>query len=36
MSAGLKKGTPITIEVKGENEQEVGNKIVAFLDGLNE
>ena len=26
----------ITIEVKGENEQEVGNKIVAFLDGLNE
>ena len=36
LSAGLKKGTPITIEVKGENEQEVGNKIVAFLDGLNE
>ena len=36
LGAGLKKGTPITIEVEGENEQEVGNKIVAFLDGLNE
>lgn len=36
LGAGLKKGTPITVEVEGENEQEVGNKIVAFLDGLNE
>lgn len=36
LGAGLKKGTPIKIEVEGENEQEVGEKIVSFLDNLNE
>lgn len=36
LGAGLKKGTPITIQVEGENEQEVGERIVSFLDGLNE
>ena len=36
LGAGLKDGTPIKIEVEGEHEQEVGEKIVGFLDGLNE
>lgn len=36
LTAGLKKGTPITIEVEGATEQESGEKIIAFLNGLTE
>lgn len=34
LTAGLKAGTEITIEVEGSNEQESGEKIVAFIKSL--
>lgn len=36
LTAGLKKGTAITVEVEGATEQESGEKIIAFLDALTE
>ncbi len=36
LMAGMKKGTPITVQVEGENEQAVCDEIVAFIDGLSE
>lgn len=36
LTAGLKNGTTITVEVEGENEQQAGERIIAFLDGLTE
>lgn len=36
LTAGLKKGTCITIEVEGDSEQESGHQIIAFLEGLTE
>nr|WP_319489868.1 HPr family phosphocarrier protein [uncultured Caproiciproducens sp.] len=36
LTAGLKMGTAITIEVEGATEQESGKKIITFLDGLTE
>lgn len=36
LTAGLKKGTAIKVEVEGSTEQESGEKIIAFLDGLSE
>ena len=34
LTAGLKKGSAIKIEVEGANEQESGAKIMEFLEGL--
>ena len=34
LTAGLKKGSAIKIEVVGANEQESGAKIMEFLEGL--
>lgn len=34
LTAGIKQGTPITVEVEGENEQVNGEKIIAFLESL--
>lgn len=36
LAAGMKSGTTITVQVEGENEQEVGEKIVTFINGLTE
>lgn len=36
LTAGLKNGTCVTVEVEGASEQESGEKIIAFLDGLTE
>lgn len=34
LTAGLKKGSAIKIEVEGASEQESGAKIMEFLEGL--
>lgn len=34
LTAGLKKGSAIKIEVEGANEKESGAKIMEFLEGL--
>lgn len=34
LSAGIKPGTEITVEVVGESEQETGEKLVEFLQNL--
>ncbi len=36
LSGGLKQGTKITIEVSGENENQIGIELIAFLDALKE
>lgn len=36
LTAGLKKGTEITIEVEGDSELESGEKIMEFLTNLTE
>lgn len=36
LAAGMKSGTTLTVKVEGENEQAVGDEIVAFIDGLTE
>lgn len=36
LTAGIKKGTKITIQVEGEKEEECGEKIITFLDNLTE
>lgn len=36
LSAGIKRGTAITIQVEGANEQEVGEQVTAFINGLTE
>ncbi|MDO4269673.1 MAG: HPr family phosphocarrier protein [Eubacteriales bacterium] len=36
LTAGLKKGSEITVEVEGGSEQQSGEKIIAFLSGLTE
>lgn len=36
LSAGLKCGTPITVQVTGENEKAVCDEIVTFIESLTE
>lgn len=36
LTAGMKCGTEITVEVEGETEQQSGKKIIDFLSGLTE
>ena len=36
LAAGLKQGTPLTVQVEGGNEQDVCEKVVAFIEGLEE
>ena len=36
LSAGIKCGTPVTVQVTGENEERVCGEIVQFIDGLTE
>lgn len=36
LTAGLKKGTTVTIEVEGSSEQESGRKIIELLDSFEE
>lgn len=34
LSAGIKCGTLVKIKVEGENENEVGETLIAFIEGL--
>lgn len=36
LSAGLKKGTELEVQVEGENEEAVCNEIVSFIESLTE
>lgn len=36
LTACMKCGTPITVQVEGEQEQAVCNEIIAFVEGLTE
>ena len=36
LAAGMKSGTPVTVQVDGPNEQAVCDEIVAFIDNLTE
>lgn len=36
LSAGLKRGTSITVQVTGENEEATCNEIVDFIESLTE
>lgn len=36
LMAGLKKGTPITLEIEGATERESGEQIISFLNQLSE
>lgn len=36
LSAGIKSGTPLTIQVTGKNEDAVGKQLINFLDNLAE
>ena len=36
LTAGLKKGSQIAIEVEGDSEEESGRKIMEFLESLTE
>lgn len=34
LAGGLKQGTSLTVQVEGEHEQEVCEKVVAFIESL--
>lgn len=36
LAAGLKQGTELTVQVEGENEQAVCEKVVEFIESLEE
>lgn len=36
LSGGIKQGTTVTVQVDGENEEDVCRQIVSFIDNLEE
>lgn len=36
LSAGIKQGTVVDVKIEGEDEQEAGEQLVAFIEGLQE